>query len=196
MRKSFLIIAFLFAAIPAPAARADSYSTPVGPLYYPDGTTITSVTDDAFPVSEPSVWGLFYSFADGTGETFDPVIDGDAGYVFFSTPVTSVTFDYTWDYEAFDATLYNSNDTPFETFSSSGPSGTDTYTFDIGVTKIQWIGSDQAIGEGGITSLSYTEDSVSTPESSSFALLAIGLLGLVFFKFRVTPRLALRQSSD
>ncbi len=192
MRKLLLIAAFLFAAVMAPKARADSYSTPVGPLYYPDGATITSVTDDAFPVSEPGVWGLYYSFADGTGETFDPVVDGDVGYVFFSTPVTSVTFNYVWNFDAFDVTFYNSSGAPFETFSSSGPSGTDTYIFDTNVTKIQWIGSDAAIGQGGITSLSYTEDSVSTPEPSSIALLAIGLFGLIFFKLRTTSTLARR----
>jgi PEP-CTERM motif-containing protein len=194
MRKSFLIVAFVFASIAARGARADSYSTPVGPLYYPDGATITSVTDNAFPVSQPGVWGLYYSFADGTGETFDPVVDGDVGYVFFSTPVTSVTFNYIWNFEAFDVTFYNSSGAPFETFSSSGPSGTDTYLFDTGVTKMQWIGSDAAIGQGGITSLSYTEDGVSTPEPGSLALLAIGLFALVFFKLRPTPRLPRRSS--
>jgi hypothetical protein len=190
MRKSVLIVACLFAAFLAPKVRADSYSTPVGPLYYPDGATITSVTDDAFPVTQPGVWGLYYSFADGTGETFDPVIDGDVGYVFFSTPVTSVTFDYIWNFEAFDVTFYNSSGAPFETFSSSGSSGTDTYLFDTDVTKIRWIGSDAAIGQGGITSLSYTEDSVSTPEPSSIALLAIGMLGLIYLKLRPASPLA------
>jgi hypothetical protein len=188
MRKSVLIVAFLFAALLAPKARADSYSTPVGPLYYPDGATITSVTDDAFPVSQPGVWGLYYSFADGTGETFDPVIDGDVGYVFFSTPVTSVTFGFTSDYGPFDVTFFGPTHAPFETFVDARSSGSDTLTFTTDVTKIQWIVGSGAPDIGGITSLSYTP----APEASSLALLAIGLFALVFFKLWPTLPLARR----
>lgn len=184
MRKSLFVVAFMFAANLAPGARADSYSTPVGPLYYPDGAAITSVTDNAFPVSQPGVWGLYYSFADGTGETFDPVVDGDVGYIDFSTPITAITFDYIWDNTSpFDVTFYGPNAAPFETVSDAATSGTETFTFDTNITKLQWIGQNASSGIGGITSLSYTEDGVSTPEPSGLALLAIGLFGLMFFKF-------------
>jgi hypothetical protein len=188
MKYPLAVLALL--AVSAPM-RADSVSSPYGPLYYPSGATVTSISNNAFPYSEPGVWGLYYSFADGTGQTYAPGDDGDVGYIDFSTPITSITFDYTWDNTSpFDVTFYNLNHAPFETFSDSATSGTETFTFDTSVTELQWIGQDASWGEGGITSLSYTLDGpVATPEPGSLLLTVLGLAFVgVAFAWRVCIR--------
>jgi hypothetical protein len=165
------------------SAKADVYESAYGPLYFPDGATVTSVgvvsLDGQFNEQ------LDYSFADGTGVTDDPVVDSEVGSISFSTPVTSVTFGFTSDSEPFNVTFYGPSGAPFETFSDPGPgtgafSGVESLTFDTDVTRIFWILGTGDIGYGGITSLSYTEASpVSTPEPASLLLAGIGLIALV-----------------
>jgi hypothetical protein len=168
------------------SAKADVYESAYGPLYYPDGATVTSVgvvyLDGQFNEQ------LDYSFGDGTGVTDDPVVDSDVGSISFSTPVTSVTFGFTSDSEPFNVTFYGPSGAPFETFSDAGPgtgafSGVESLTFDTDVTRIFWILGTGDSGVGGITSLSYTEaPAVSTAEPASILLVGIGLVALLGFK--------------
>lgn len=166
-------------------AKADVYESDFGPLYYPDGATITSVgvvnLDGQFNEQ------LNYSFADGTGVTDDPVVDSEVGSILFSTPVTSVTLGFTSDSEPFNVTFYGPSGAPFETFSDPGPgtgafSGVESLSFNTDVTRIFWILGTGDIGFGGITSLSYTEAPVSAPEPASILLVAIGVVALLGFK--------------
>jgi PEP-CTERM motif len=168
-------------ALLAGQARADSVSTEFGPLYYPDGATVTSVTLNLPPeYQEAEV--LDYTFADGTGWLADPIVDGDVGQVNFSTPITALTFDYVWDGSTpFDVTFYTGDSSQTYTLGANG--GTASFTFDGNVTEMWFIGQNEIEGWGGVTSLSYTLDGpVSTPEPSTWLLLALGLalVGVAF----------------
>jgi hypothetical protein len=108
----------------------------------------------------------------------------DVGYIYFSTAITAITFDYTWDTTSpFNVTFYqsdgnpNGGSVPFETVSDPNTSDTETFTFDTDVTELQWIGENETAGIGGITSLSYTLDGppVVTPEPGELLLSAFGL---------------------
>jgi hypothetical protein len=169
------------------SAKADVYESAYGPLYFPDGATITSV--GAVYLDGQFNEQLDYSFGDGTGVTDDPVVDSDVGSISFSAPVTSVTFGFTSDSEPFNVTFYGPSGAPFETFSDAGSgagafSGVESLTFDTDVTRIFWILGAGDTGFGGITSLSYTEApaAVSTPEPASILLVGIGLMALLGFK--------------
>jgi len=166
------------------SANADVYESVYGPLYFPDGATVTSV--GAVYLDGQFNEQLDYSFGDGTGVTDDPVVDSEVGSISFSTPVTSVTFGFTSDSEPFNVTVYGPSGVPFETFSDAGSgtgafSGVESLTFDTDVTRIFWILGTGDTGFGGITSLSYTEapPAVSTPEPTSILLVGIGLVALL-----------------
>jgi hypothetical protein len=193
MRKSFWLLPFLLLAT---NAFADSVTSQNGPLYFPDGATVTSVTDNAFPLFEPGVAGVYYSFADGTGETFAPPADADVGYLFFTIPITSITFSYVWDYQSFDivgcpAGPSGCNPSFTEDFSYSDSSGTETINFASNIGEIQWAGSDESAGWGGITSMSYVLDGPDpVPEPNQLILLSIGisLIALTSFRKRLSAR--------
>lgn len=166
-------------------AKADVYESAYGPLYYPDGATVTSVR--VVNLGGQFNEQLNYSFADGTGVTDDPVVDSDVGSISFSIPVTAVTFGFTSDSEPFNVTFYGPNGAPFETFSDPGPgtgafSGAESLTFSTDVTRIFWILGTGDIGFGGITSLGYTEAPVSAPEPSSILLVGMGIVALLGLK--------------
>jgi hypothetical protein len=177
MKLTFALLVLFLSS----SAFADSTQAPVGPpLYYPDGSTVTFVG----PMPDDAGYAevLNYTFADGTGESIDPIVDGEVGFIDFTTPVTSLTFNYVWE---------NDQGSPFtvmflgtdETFSSTDASGTATVTGDI--TDLQWIGGFAEAGDGGITSMSYTLDPpVSTPEPSSLDLASWGLFGCALWLAR------------
>ena len=179
------------------SAKADSVAGIYGPLYFPDGATVTSITLVEPPINEP-YQQLAYSFGDGTGVTDDPAADSSVGSLIFTDPVTTITFGFTSAPDIpFNVTFYGSNGAPFETISidpSSGApfSGTDTVDFDTDVTRMFWILGTGNIGFGGVTSLSYIEaDPVPSAEPAPLLLLAIGLAaicGLGLFGRRPYPR--------
>jgi hypothetical protein len=68
---------------------------------------------------------------------------------------------------------------------SEPDSGSATFDFTGNVTALQWIGSDAALGVGGITSLSYTLDgSAPTSEPATLPLCPLGLalVGIAFLR--------------
>jgi hypothetical protein len=190
MRLKALAGLAFFAVLACSSVRADVYDSTYGPLYYPDGASITAVGPVYFGTQFTEQ--LSYSFADGTGVTDDPVVDGDVGSIDFTTPITAVTFDYTSDEPfdvTFDSVLGAAGDLT-EEFPAG--SGTETVDFTSNVDEIFWIENPASFGWGGITSLSYTEDSpVPTPEPPSILLAGIGLVALLAFRFfrRVPPPL-------
>jgi len=176
MKYALAVLAFLVLSI---SASADSYTMPNGlPLYYPDSATITSVSSNAFPVSQWGTYGLYYSFADGTGETFAPPADSNDGYIFFSTAITAVTFDYTSLDNPFAVTFDSTAGESTEVFPTGA--GTETVDFSGDVTEMFWIIDPANWGVGGITSLSYALDGppVVTPEPGALALSALGLMAV------------------
>lgn len=190
MRYTLALLALLVLSAPA---HADAYQTGTGygPLYYPDGATVTSVTFDLN--SQVPIWELDYSFADGTGVTFDNNDYGDTGYMFFTTPITDATFAYNYSAGPLTMTFYNAQDVPFETltdgmYASGATSSVDAITFPENVAEIQWVVGTGGYDWGGITSLSYTLDGpddpapVPTPEPGSlpFTVLGMTLLGAGF----------------
>jgi len=173
--KCALAVLALFAV--STTARADSVSSPFGPLYYPDGATVTSVSETNV-LTQQEAWTLDYSFADGTGDAIAPGLDGEGGGIQFSTPITSITFSYVWtddDGYPFDVIFSGG-----QTFSSTSASGTQTIDFDENVTGLRWIGGLEDEGTGGITSLSYALDGppVATPEPGELLLSAFGLAAI------------------
>jgi PEP-CTERM motif len=175
MKYALAILVLL--AFSAPM-RADSLDSPYGPLYFPDGATVTATGAATYP---GQFYYLDYSFADGTGATFAPATDGNVGDIAFSTPITAITFSYVWAGDAgfpFEVNFWTTGGSGEETFSDSNASGTETLTFDSDVTGLQWIGGLAEEGWGGITSLSYTE----APEPGSLLLAGIGLVALLGLK--------------
>jgi hypothetical protein len=169
-----LLTGFALSALLACSVKADPYPSPYGPLYYPDGATITEIGAESYP---GQFYYLDYSFADGTGVTFAPGRDGEVGDIEFSTPITAITFDYVWTGDfgfPFDVNVDG------ETLSYSAAAGTETVTFGRSVSGLQWIGGLADAGEGGITSLSYTE----APEPGSLPLAGIGIVALLAFRRR------------
>lgn len=194
MKLKWITLFVVFLA--AGAARADSVQSPIGPLYYPDGATVTSESCCNYNPATNVDASLIYSFADGTGYAIDPGDDGDVGGIAFSTPITAITFSYVWNYDyGFPFNVTFSGPSGGETFSDYASSDTLTFDFDEDVTGVFWIGGLADAGWGGITSLSYTLDPpvssdsahqlpVSTPEPGTLWLAGLGIISALGWKLR------------
>jgi hypothetical protein len=168
----------------AMAARADEFQTAVGPVYIPNGSTVT--LDQAIP--DP--WGesagpglpsgipavlLQFTFADGYGQIITAGIYDELGSIAFTTPVSALTLN--WDAQDFFWVADNLNDGygfPDDTFGPVNWSGP-------GITTVNWGSQNDG---SGIDSMTYTLDSAdppSVPEPSSLLLSGISLALLCLF---------------
>jgi hypothetical protein len=175
-------IAFLFFAS---LAQADTVTVNGAVVTIPEGSSVTSI--DYIPPNanngDPIVI-VDFSFADGYGTAAN-----ESGYdsfpglgnITFTVPVSNLTF--TWDgvyyFEAGVASGSNQiGSFVYDPESNFGlASGVATF-YGPDITSMQWDGFD---GAGGITSMSYVEDTV---EPGTFVLLAAGLLSLAGMFFR------------
>lgn len=168
------ILIAVLALFLAGAARADSVQNTGDYLIIPDGSTVTS------NVGVTSGLGFTqyatFTFADGTGMAAGSWQEGEYGSLFFTTPVSDVSF--TWE-----GVLFSATDNAGDSFSDRtyGTDGTQTLGGD-GITEIDF---SSPVYTGGIDSISYALDagtfavkSTVAPEPGTLALLLMGLVGL------------------
>lgn len=185
--KTILILGVLLFAS---AAHADTVVAPGGGNYLviPDGSVVTSNVIGPGPDDPLEYQFATFSFAGGTGKAGGDWENGEEGSLFFSQPVSNVSF--TWEGQWFQATdnvgdsLYLQPGLGGTSFDPSGNYPTSgSWSFaGTGITEIDF-GAD--VYTGGIDSISYTIDGpTSMPEPAPLALLAIGLVGLAMLKLR------------
>jgi hypothetical protein len=154
----------------------------VSVLAIPDGSTITSETFIPPGGSATGLWIVDYSFADGTGFAQGDTNDEAFGAIFFTIPVSSVTFGWLGDIFAVEATDGESFGACSNFYQGCGiNSGAQTFTGND-ITGLTWAGNDP--GYGGISSLAYTTEPVKAPEPSLFLLSGLGLTALLGFARR------------
>jgi PEP-CTERM motif len=166
--KAQLMVAvavLLFASV----VRADEIQTENGPLYTPAGSTITSI-QNFNNVAFCCVTVVSFTFADGTGVAESNGAFGAGGYIDFTVPVSDVSFVANGDRfvvsDNLDDALYGYG------------SGTGAFA-NPGITVLDW-GTYSDLAPAGISSLTYTLDSVDpVPEPSSLLLSALGLTTLI-----------------
>lgn len=173
--KVKLAVAFavlLFAGV----AKADEIQTPNGIVFTPDGSVVTSVQN--VELFAPATI-VSFTFADGTGLAEAEGAASAQGYIYFTIPVSDVSF--VWNGDIFAATD-NLNDS-FNSYNASNPnynSGTATFA-GPGITWIGW-GTYSDLSPAGISSLTYTLDTAdppSMPEPSSLLLSGMGLAAFI-----------------
>jgi hypothetical protein len=171
--KVKLVIAFAVLFL-ASVAHADEIQTDSGPVYIPDGSVVTLIQDVQGELPYTSI--VDFSFADGTGYAITQGSDGGGGGIYFTTPVSDLSFD--WDGFSIivsdnlgdvftDDPAHAIPDNPTQTF--SGP----------GITYIGW--ADYFGPASGIGSMTYTED---VAEPNTLPLLGLGLIALLAFSCR------------
>jgi len=167
--KLKLAVAFAVLSF-ASVARADDVSTPVGSVYIPNGSTVTSI--EPVSVDYYPNYLVSFTFADGYGEVTTQGVYGMTGSLDFITPVAGLSLD--WDGQYFWA-ADNIGDT-FGFPDNSSSSGTIGWA-GPGITLVNF-GSGSA--DAGVDSMTYALDGpASVPEPSSLLLSGMGLTALI-----------------
>jgi PEP-CTERM motif len=173
--KVKLAVAFavlLFASL----SHADQINTSTGLITIPSGSTVTAIEFIPFPHGPE--WGnaslVDYSFSDGTGETEGNSLLGYTGTIYFTSPVSGLSFAW------LGVTLFAASDNVGDSFlcDTSCPAGIAAFQ-GTSVSEINWQAGDEI---GGITSMTFTVDASdppSVPEPSSLLLSGMGLAALI-----------------
>jgi hypothetical protein len=173
----------------ASQAHADEVQTPVGPVYIPNGSTITleqSIPDPwgetagpGLPSAIPAVL-LQFTFADGSGQITTAGIYGELGFIDFTTPVADLSLN--WDgNDSYAFWIADNIGDCFCNPNNGGISGTVNWS-GPGIYSFQFGSGD---GDAGIDSMTYALDGpASVPEPSTLLLSGMGLAALIALALR------------
>jgi hypothetical protein len=171
-----LALAFALLLV-ASIARADGVETNQGPVYIPNGSTITSEQSIPDPWGESAGPGLpsglpatllDFTFADGSGQIITAGIYGELGSIDFATPVAGLTISWVGDYfwladNVGDSFGYPNNNSSSGTSYWSGP----------GILVVNF---GSGVGSAGVNSMTYALDGpASVPEAPLWLMLVLGV---------------------
>jgi MYXO-CTERM domain-containing protein len=149
---------------------------PLSSFTIPDGSVLTSQTYHPPGSTLGGEWDITFSFTGGTGTARGDSNDGYQGTIQFTAPVSDLTLNWRTGFK-FHALNYNSCPNFQPPFFMCPFEGTVNFG-NLEVTGFTWS-SDYA---GGIDSMSFAV--VQAPELPTFALLPLGLVGLVALRRR------------
>jgi hypothetical protein len=186
MKLTLALAALLLAAS---VAGADQINTAQGPVYIPNGSSIT------IEQSIPDPWGesagpglpsglpatlLDFIFADGYGQIITAGIYGELGSINFITPVAGLSLGY--DSDGTDFWVMDNLEDLYGYPDSSGGIGTANWS-GPGILAVNFGSGD---GSAGIDSMTYSLDGPhSVPEPPTVAMLLLGLavIGVAFLLY-------------